>query len=83
MTPFSRWACNIDLRQAVAGVSASYDTLLELFEYVASFLGRLHVYTEKIPLSPTMSDITVKIMVNVLSVLALATKQISQGRFSE
>jgi hypothetical protein len=30
-----------------------------------------------------MSDITVKIMVEVLSVLALATKQINQGRLSE
>ena len=30
-----------------------------------------------------MTDIIVKIMVEVLSVLALATKQIKQGRFSE
>jgi hypothetical protein len=30
-----------------------------------------------------MSDIIVKIMVEVLSVLALATKQIKQGRFSK
>jgi hypothetical protein len=30
-----------------------------------------------------MSDIMVKIMVEVLSVLALATKQIKQGRFSK
>ena len=29
-----------------------------------------------------MSDIMVKIMIEVLSVLALATKQINQGRFS-
>ena len=30
-----------------------------------------------------MTDIIVKIMVELLSVLALATKQINQGRFSE
>ena len=30
-----------------------------------------------------MTDIIVKIMVELLSVLALATKQIKQGRFSE
>ena len=30
-----------------------------------------------------MSDIMVKIMIEVLSVLALATKQIHQGRFSK
>jgi hypothetical protein len=30
-----------------------------------------------------MTDIIVKIMVELLSVLALATKQINQGRFSK
>ena len=30
-----------------------------------------------------MTDITVKILLELLSVLALATKQIKQGRFSE
>jgi hypothetical protein len=30
-----------------------------------------------------MTDVTVKIMVEILSVLALATKNIKQGRFSE
>ena len=30
-----------------------------------------------------MTDIIVQIMVEVLSVLALATKQVKQGRFSE
>jgi len=30
-----------------------------------------------------MTDVTVKIMVEILSVLALATKNIKQGRFSK
>jgi hypothetical protein len=63
-------------------VSASYDALTDLFECVSNFLSRLHIYT-KIPLSPTMSSIIVRIMVEVLSVFALATKQIDQGRFSK
>jgi hypothetical protein len=69
--------------QAAIGVSTSYDALLDLFECVANFLSRLHIYTERIPLSPTMSDIVVKIMIEVLAVLALATKQIKQGRLSK
>jgi hypothetical protein len=69
--------------QAADSVSTSYDALLELFQTISNFLKRLHVYTEKIPLSPMMSEIAVKIMVDVLSVFALATKQINQGRFSE
>ena len=35
------------------------------------------------PMNDGMMDILVKIMVEVLSVLALATKQIKQGRFSK
>ena len=69
--------------QAAASVSASYDSLADLFECVSNFLGRFQIYTEKILLSPTMSNIMVKIMIDVLSVLALATKQINQGRFSK
>jgi hypothetical protein len=74
---------DISPHQAAIGVSESYEALGELFEYVANFLKRLYIYTEKIPSSPTMSDIMVKIMVQVLNVLALATKQIKQGRFSK
>ena len=55
---------------------------MDLFECVANFLGRLRIYTE-IPSTPNMSGILVTIMVEVLSVLALATKQIKQGRFSK
>ena len=35
-----------------------------------------------IPPTPIMMDVIVKIMVELLSVLALATKQIKEGRFS-
>jgi hypothetical protein len=78
-----RYSDQIYLRQAAIGVSTSYDALFDLFDCVANFLNRLHIYTERIPLSPAMSDIVVKIMTNVLAVLALATKQINQGRFSK
>jgi hypothetical protein len=63
-------------------VRASYDALVDLFECVANFLKRLHIYTE-VPFNAAMTDIIVKILVEVLSVLALATKQISQGLFSK
>jgi hypothetical protein len=55
---------------------------LDLFEYLGSFVKRLDIYT-KIDLTPMMTDIIVKIMVQLLSVLSLATKQISQKRFSK
>jgi hypothetical protein len=68
--------------QAADGVSSSYDALLDLFECLGSFLKRLDVYIN-IPPTPIMTDIIIKIMLELLSVLALATKQIKQGRFSK
>jgi hypothetical protein len=67
--------------QAADGVSASYDALLELFECIGSFLKRLEIYT-KISLTPLMTEIIVKILFELLSILAQAKKQIKQGRFS-
>jgi hypothetical protein len=52
-----------------------------LFECLGNFLKRLEIYIA-IPFTPLMTDIIVKIMVELLSVLALATKQVQQGRLS-
>ena len=60
---------------------ASYDALVDIFECIENFLRRLRIYTE-IPPSPAMTEMVIKIMVELLSVLALATKQINRGRFS-
>jgi hypothetical protein len=49
---------------------------------LGSFLKRLDIYTN-IPPTPMMTNIIVKIIAEVLSVLSLATKQIRQGRFSK
>jgi hypothetical protein len=70
---------HISVNQAACGISKSYDALVDLFECVGNFLQRLQIYTE-IPLTPIMTNIVVKILVEILSVLALAMKQIKQGR---
>ncbi|KAH9175127.1 hypothetical protein EDB89DRAFT_1904025 [Lactarius sanguifluus] len=71
----------IGVPQAANGVSSSYDALVDLFDCVGNFLKRLRVYTN-LPLDLSLTEICVKIMVELLSVLALATKQIKQGRFT-
>jgi hypothetical protein len=71
------------LVQAATGISTSYDALLDVFECVSNLLKRLHIYTERIPLSPMMSEIVVKIIAEVIAMLALATKQTKQGRLSK
>ena len=77
-----QFPCNVWVYQAASGVTSSYDALLDLFECLGHFLKRLEIYTT-IPPTPIMTDIIVKIMAELLSVLALATKQIKQGRFSK
>jgi hypothetical protein len=68
--------------QAVKGVLDDYDTLADLLESVEHFLNRLDIYT-KIPPTVGMTEMIVKILVELLSILALATKQLQQGKLSE
>ena len=70
------------LPQAFKGVSSDLDALVDLLESIEHFLKRLDIYT-KVPPTPAMTEIVVKIMVELLSTLAIATKQIRQGRPSE
>jgi hypothetical protein len=68
--------------QAVKGVLDSYDALVDLLESIEHFLNRLDVYT-KIPPTDAMTEMVVKILVELLSTLALATKHIKQGKASK
>jgi hypothetical protein len=74
--------CINDLHQAIKDVGTSYDALVDLFESFESFLRRLDIYT-KIPSTPVMTEIIVKILVELLSTISLAIKQAKQGRLSE
>jgi hypothetical protein len=56
--------------------------LVDLLELIEHFLNRLDIYT-KIPPTVAMSEMVVKILVELLSALALVTKQIKQGKPSE
>lgn len=47
-----------------------------------SFLRRLDIYT-KIPPTPAMTEILLKILIELLSALAIGTQQVKQGRLSE
>jgi hypothetical protein len=81
-TLFDQVPFEVRLCQAASGVNSSYDALLELFECLGTFLERLEIYV-MIPPTTIMTNIIARIMVEVLSVLALATKQMKQGRFSK
>ena len=63
-------------------VRASQDTLIDIFERMENFFQRLEIHTNVSP-TPEMMDMIVKIMVEVLSILAVATKEMTQSRTSE
>jgi len=67
------------LLSAAKDVSASHEALVDLLEFIETFLSRLEIYTN-IPPTTVMTGVVVKIMVELLSTLAVVTKQISQGR---
>ena len=68
--------------QAVKDVTASQDALIDIFDRIENFFRRLEEYTE-VPTTDGMKDIMVKIMVEVLGIFAIVTKEIKQGRASE
>jgi hypothetical protein len=70
------------LCQAIKDISASYDALVNLFESFKSFLRRLDIYT-KILSTTAMTQIIVKILIELLSTISLAVQQAKQGRLSK
>jgi hypothetical protein len=63
-------------------VEASHEIVVDIFERIENFFRRLEVYTT-VPPMPAMTDMMVKIMVEVLDILGTATKEMKQGRASK
>jgi hypothetical protein len=63
-------------------VSASQDKLVELFNQIGYFFRRLEIYTGILP-TIAMTDIIVEIIVRVITILGIATKEMQGGRLSE
>ena len=62
-------------------LEASEAALADLFERIENFFRRLESYTE-VPPTDAMIDMTVKIMVEVLNIFAIATKEMKQSQAS-
>ncbi|KAF8502060.1 hypothetical protein F5888DRAFT_1904496 [Russula emetica] len=70
------------LLSTLKDVRASKDTVVDIFERIERFFRRVEVYTEAQPTSEMM-DIIVQIMIEVLSILGIATKEIKQSRLKK
>ena len=64
------------------GFDSNCGALVDLLESMEHFLKHLNTYTQ-IPPTPTMDDLVFNIVAELLSTLALATKELKQGRLSE
>ncbi|KAH9020277.1 hypothetical protein EDB83DRAFT_2231722, partial [Lactarius deliciosus] len=70
---------DICVLQAAKDATAVQVVLIDIFERMESFFKRMETYTS-VRATAAMTDIIVKIMVEVLNILAIATKEIKQGR---
>jgi len=70
---------HVHVYQEIKDRNSSYDALIDMLETIEHFLGRLKIYTG-LPLTGDMPKILVKIMVELLSTIALVTRQIKQCR---
>ena len=66
----------------VKGATDDYSALADLLESIGHFLNRLQIYIE-IPPTEAMNEMVVKILVELLSTLALTTKETKQGKLSK
>ena len=72
----------LELLQTAQDVAASKDVLAELFERIGFFFTRLETYTEVTP-TAAMTDLITEIMVEVLKIFGIATKELKRGSASE
>ena len=76
--------CPGDVRviQSAKGIISNCDALVDFLESVEHVLNRLDIYT-RIPPTPTMDEIVLKILVELISTLAMVTTGLKQRRSSE
>ncbi|KAF8268209.1 hypothetical protein EI94DRAFT_1206363 [Lactarius quietus] len=64
---------------AAKDVRACHGAIADLFERIESFFKRLEVYTQ-ISLTTKMAEVLVKIVIELLSILSIATKEVRRRR---
>ena len=68
--------------QAAKDTSSSKDKLIDVFNRIERFFGRLEIYTSITP-TTAMTAMIIDIMVEVLTILGIATKEVKRGGLSE
>jgi hypothetical protein len=63
-------------------VSARHDVVLDLFGRMEKFLKRFKVYNRS-TLNTELEEVLVEVVVKVMNILSIATKEVTQSRTSE
>ena len=66
------------MSQAAKDVKTSQDALVGLFERMENFFKRLESHTA-VPPTDAMTHIIMKILIEVLNIFAIATKEMTRG----
>ena len=80
--PLRAYPCDIHVHRVLKSIESCHDTLVDVLESVERLFRHLDMYTQ-IPHSPALDEMVVKIVLELLSILELATKRLTQGRSSE
>ena len=73
---------DVHVIQSAKGLISDCGALVELLESIEHFLNRLNIYT-RTPPTFAMDEMVVKILVELISTLALVTEELKQRRSSE
>ena len=70
------------MSQAAKGIRDGQDALVDVFERIGKIFRRLEIYTE-MPPTAEMIDTIIRMMVEILSILGRATKELKKSRISK
>ena len=70
----------LQVNQASNGVITSYDVLAEILESMEHLFDRLRIYTETSHSMPTVDAVVVKLMVELITTLALVSRKLEKRR---
>ena len=73
---------DVQVDQAADGVITSCEALAEMLESIQSFLDRLRIYVETSHSTPALDKTAVKLMVELISTLAMVTRKLKRRRRS-
>jgi hypothetical protein len=74
--------CNTQVNQVANGVDPNHGTLIDLLESIEHRLKLVEIYT-RTPPTPAFDESMFGVILELLSTLALATKELKEGRSSE